>query len=76
MATKMLKLEDTATAKLFKLEEFEEGEYEVPFGRVAVRRVDGGYKIVVYINEKALGKNAARQILSSFLASAGGGRQV
>jgi hypothetical protein len=42
----------------------------LPYGRVAVTRVDGGYKIVVYIDEKALGKNAARQILSSFLAPA------
>ena len=55
-------------AKVLKLEELEEGEYEVPYGRVVVSRVDGGYKIVVYINERALGRNAAKQILSSFLA--------
>ena len=63
-------------AKVLKLEELEEGEYEVPYGRVAVTRVDGGYKIVIYIDEKALGKNAAKQILQSFFASAGGWRQV
>jgi len=62
--------------KLLKLEELEEGEYEVPYGRVAVSRTDGGYKIVIYIDERALGKNAAKQILQSFFASTGGGRQV
>jgi len=63
-------------AKVLKLEELEEGEYELPYGRVAVSRADGGYKIVIYIDEKALGKTAARQILQSLFASAGGGRQV
>ena len=63
-------------AKVLKLEELEEGEYEVPYGKVAVTRVDGGYKIVIYISERALGKTAARQILQSLFASAGGGRQV
>ena len=60
--------------KLLRLEELEEGEYETPFGRVVVNRVDGGYKIVVYVNEKELGKTAARQILQPFLAYASGGK--
>jgi len=64
------------TAKVLKLEELEEGEYEVPYGRVAVSRADGGYKIVIYISERALGKAAARQILQSLFASAGGGKPV
>ena len=55
-------------AKMLKLEE---GEYEVPFGRVAVSRADGGYKIVVYVSEKALGKSAVRQMLQSLLAAGG-----
>ena len=58
-------------AKLFKLEELEEGEYELPYGRVTVSRTDGGYKIVVYVNEKALGKSAVRQMLQSLLAAGG-----
>jgi hypothetical protein len=55
-------------SKLMKLEELEEGEYRAPFGRVVVNRVDGGYKIVVYINEKSLGENTVKQILQSFLS--------
>jgi hypothetical protein len=57
--------------KMPKLEELEEGEYEMPYGRVVVSRVDGGYKIVIYISEKALGKAAAKQIVKSFLAAGG-----
>jgi len=57
--------------KMPKLEELEEGEYEVPPGRVAVRRADGGYKIVVYIDEKSLEKDAVKQILQQFLTPAG-----
>jgi len=64
------------TAKLFKLEELEEGEYELPYGRVVVSRTDGGFKIVIYIDERALGKNAARQILQSFLAPVNVGKPV
>ncbi len=64
-------------AKLLRLEEFEEGEYETEFGRVSVRRVDGGYKIVAYVNEKAASRNAVKRILQQFLTQAlGGERQV
>jgi hypothetical protein len=64
-------------AKTAKLEELEEGEYEVPFGRFVVKRTDSGYKIVIYISEKALGKSAVKQILQSFLTTPpGGGRPV
>ncbi len=60
-------------AKFLKLkEELEEGEYEAPFGRVVVKRVDGGFKIVAYVDEKALGKNTVKQILQQFLAQASG----
>ena len=62
--------------KPLKLEELEEGEYEAPYGRVVVSRADGGYKIVIYIDERALGGNAAKQILQSLFVSADGGRQV
>jgi hypothetical protein len=65
-----------AAAKTLKLKELEEGEYETEFGRVSITRTDGGYKIVAYINEKALGKNAAKQILQEFLTSAGGEKPV
>jgi len=60
------------TAKLFKLEE---GEYNAPFGRVIVSRVDGGYKIVVYVSEKAPGWSTVRQMLQS-LVTAGGENPV
>jgi hypothetical protein len=60
------------SAKLAKLEELREGEYETPFGRVVISRADGGYRIVIYTDERALGKNAAKQILQSFLAGGGG----
>jgi hypothetical protein len=63
-------------AKVLKLEELEEGEYEVPYGRVTIRRADGGYKIVIYIDERALGRNAAKQILQSFLAPVNGGKPI
>lgn len=60
-------------SKLLKLEELKEGKYEAPFGRVVVNRVDGGYKIVVYINEKSLGKNTMTQIVQSLLSFAASG---
>ena len=63
-------------AKLIKLKELKEGEYETPFGRVVVNRVDGCYKIVVYINENAVGRDAAREIVQSLLNSAGGEKAV
>jgi len=63
--------------KLMKLEELEEGEYEAPFGRVAVSRANDGYKIVIHIDARTMGKTAARQILQQFLAPAiNGGRQI
>ncbi len=65
-----------AAAKLLKMEELEEGEYEAPFGRVVVSRTDGGYKIVVYISEKSLGKSAVKEIVQSLLASDGGEKAV
>ena len=58
-------------AKLLKLEMLEEEEYEAPFGRVVVSKTDGGYKIVVYVSEKALGKGAVKRLLRSLLAPAG-----
>ncbi len=61
---------------MLKLEELEEGEYETEFGSVSVARTDGGYKIVVYIDEKASGKSAAKQILQEFLTAAGGEKPV
>jgi hypothetical protein len=63
-------------AKLLKMEELREGEYRAPFGRVVVRRTDGGYKIVVYINEKVVEKDAVKEIVQSLLNSAGGGKAV
>jgi hypothetical protein len=60
-------------SKLLKLEELKEGKYEAPFGRLVVNRVDGGYKIVVYINEKSLGKNTMTQIVQSLLSFAASG---
>jgi hypothetical protein len=62
-------------AKLAKLETLEEGEYEMPFGKVIVSRADGGYKITIYINERAVGRAVAAQILQSLLAG-GAGRPV
>jgi hypothetical protein len=57
--------------KLLKLKELEEGEYETSFGRVVVKRTEGGYKIVAYVSEKELGRNAVKQILQSFLTPVG-----
>jgi hypothetical protein len=60
------------STKLLKLDELKEGRYEAPFGRVVVNKVDGGYKIVVYINEKSLEKDAVKEVVQSLLNSAGG----
>jgi pyruvate/2-oxoglutarate/acetoin dehydrogenase E1 component len=49
------------------VEELREGEYEVPFGRVSITRTGDGYKIVIYINERELGRNAAKQIAFSLI---------
>jgi len=57
-------------AKMPKLEMLEEGEYELPYGKVVVSRSGGGYKIVIYIDEKTVGRAAAEQILKSFLSAA------
>jgi len=54
-------------SKLSRLEELREGEYEAPYGRIIIRRMDGGYKIEIYINSKALTDAAAKQILRSFM---------
>jgi hypothetical protein len=62
-------------SKLLKLEELGEGEYKTPFGRVVVSRTDGGYKIVVYINEKSLGKSAVKEIVQPLLTSAAAKRR-
>jgi len=59
-------------SKLLKLEELKEGKYRAPFGGAVVNRADGGYKIVVYINEKLLGESAVKEIVQSLLNSAGG----
>ena len=59
------------STKLLKLDELKEGRYEAPFGRVVVNKVDGGYKIVVYINEKSLEKDAVKEVVQSLLNSAG-----
>jgi hypothetical protein len=53
------------------LEKLEEGEYETQFGKVSISRTDGGYKIVVHVSEKALGKNTVKQMLQPLLAPAG-----
>jgi hypothetical protein len=66
----------SAASKLLKMEELGEGEYKAPFGRVVVSRTDGGYKIVVYINEKPLGKSAVKEIAQPLLTSAGGEKTV
>ena len=63
-------------AKLLKLKELKEREYEAPFDRVVVSRTDGGYKIVIYINEKSLEKDTVKQIVQSLLNSAGGEKPV
>ena len=56
------------STKMAALEEgLKEGEYETPFGKVSIRRTDGGYKIEVYINEKELGRKAAMQIALSLI---------
>jgi len=55
------------STKMAALEELKEGEYEVPFGKVTIRRTDGGYKIEIYINEKELGRKMAMQIAFSLI---------
>jgi len=47
--------------------ELKEGEYEVPFGKVAVKRTDSGFKIVIHVNGKKLGQQMAKQIAYSLV---------
>ena len=62
------------SAKLSMLEELREGEYEVPYGRILIRRVDGGYKIEIFINSKTLTDATAKQIVRSFMSPLGAER--
>jgi len=55
------------STKTANLEELKEGEYEVPFGTVIVTKTSYGYKIVIYIDEKRLGRNMANQIALSMV---------
>jgi hypothetical protein len=48
-------------------ETLEEGEYETQFGKVVVSRSGDGYKITIYINERDLGRNIAKQIALSMV---------
>jgi hypothetical protein len=57
------------SVKTANLEELKEGEYETQFGRIVVERIGDGYKITIYINERALGRNIAKQIALSFIGS-------
>jgi len=63
-------------AKLMKLEELKEGENKAPFGRVVIRRTDGGYKVVAYISERELEKNEVKQMIKSLLNPDLGGSAV
>jgi hypothetical protein len=44
-----------------------EGEYETQFGKVVVKKTDDGYKIIIHINGKKLGRQLARQIAYSLI---------
>jgi hypothetical protein len=44
-----------------------EGEYETQFGKVAIKEVDGGYRIVIYIDGRRLGTQMAQQIAYSLI---------
>jgi hypothetical protein len=57
MSTKVATLSDV----------LKEGEYETQFGKVVISRSDNGYKIVIYINERELGRNIANQIALSIV---------
>jgi hypothetical protein len=46
-----------------------EGEYETQFGKVVVRKTDDGYKIIVYINGRKLGRQLVSQIAYSLIGS-------
>jgi hypothetical protein len=55
------------SVKVAKLEELKEGEYETQFGRISISRFGDGYKIIIYINERELGRNIAKQIALSIV---------
>jgi phospholipid N-methyltransferase len=48
-------------------EVLKEGEYETQFGKVLVKKTDDGYKIVIHINGKKLGRQLAMQIAYSLI---------
>jgi hypothetical protein len=53
-----------------------EGEYETQFGKVFIKKTDEGYKIIIHINGKKLGRQLAKQIAYSligpYIAAKGG----
>ena len=49
------------------LDDLKEGEYETQFGKVIINRTGDGYKIVIYINERELGRGIAKQIALSIV---------
>jgi hypothetical protein len=53
-----------------------EGEYETQFGKVVIKKTDEGYKIIIHINGKRLGRQLAKQIAHSligpYIAARGG----
>jgi hypothetical protein len=62
------------SVKTLKLEEPREGEYETPLGKMVVEKTKVGFRIIINIDEKALGQHAVRQILSALMN--GGGRHI
>jgi hypothetical protein len=55
------------SVKTAALDDIKEGEYETQFGKVVVSRSGDGYKITIYINERELGRNIAKQIAVSLV---------
>jgi hypothetical protein len=56
------------STKMAALEELlKEGEYEAPFGKVVITRSGGVYKIVIYVDERELGRKAAMQVVASLV---------
>ena len=55
------------STKMAALDDLKEGEYETQFGRVTISRTGDGYKIVIYINERELGRGIAKQIALSIV---------
>ena len=56
-----------SAVKTVGLDELKEGEYETQFGRIIISRTGDGYKIIIYINEKDLGRSIAKQIALSMV---------